>query len=143
MASLPDITAANVTATNWPPQGVICLADEYLRSLRDPSIHCLTRAESIGLTVSELFVVSCSFLHFYAFGYNRSERKQECSLYWPFYMSSFLSWYATAMITRQTTLNLLQRNVIWRCRHMKKDRLQVFHQPMDLLMVHDLTFYAQ
>ena len=45
-----------------PPQGVICTPDEYQRSLQDPSIHCLTRAESIGLTVSELLACILHFL---------------------------------------------------------------------------------
>ncbi|KAJ7282868.1 hypothetical protein C8J57DRAFT_53677 [Mycena rebaudengoi] len=34
------------------PPGIICSLDEYSRSLTDPSIHCLTRGQSIGLTVT-------------------------------------------------------------------------------------------
>ncbi|KAJ7320898.1 hypothetical protein DFH08DRAFT_789112 [Mycena albidolilacea] len=35
-----------------PPPGVVCNAEEYARSLTDPAIHCLTRGQSIGLTVT-------------------------------------------------------------------------------------------
>ncbi|KAF7357718.1 hypothetical protein MVEN_00817700 [Mycena venus] len=34
------------------PPGVVCNAEEYNRSLTDASIHCLTRGQSIGLTVT-------------------------------------------------------------------------------------------
>ncbi|KAJ7045895.1 hypothetical protein C8F04DRAFT_1227946 [Mycena alexandri] len=34
------------------PPGVVCTLEEYSRSLSDPSIHCLTRGQSIGLTVT-------------------------------------------------------------------------------------------
>ncbi|KAJ7141392.1 hypothetical protein C8R44DRAFT_763319 [Mycena epipterygia] len=34
------------------PPGVVCTAAEYTRSLSDPSIYCLTRGQSIGLTVT-------------------------------------------------------------------------------------------
>ncbi|KAJ7188924.1 hypothetical protein C8R46DRAFT_878372 [Mycena filopes] len=33
------------------PQGVACSTEEYSRSFSDPSIHCLTRGQSIGVTV--------------------------------------------------------------------------------------------
>ncbi|KAJ6521955.1 hypothetical protein DFH09DRAFT_212956 [Mycena vulgaris] len=34
------------------PPGVICSSEEWARSLSDPAIHCLTRGQSIGLTVT-------------------------------------------------------------------------------------------
>ncbi|KAJ7267536.1 hypothetical protein B0H12DRAFT_1092875 [Mycena haematopus] len=34
------------------PPGVVCNAEEYVRSLTDQSIYCLTRGQSIGLTVT-------------------------------------------------------------------------------------------
>ncbi|KAJ6594294.1 hypothetical protein B0H19DRAFT_1094861 [Mycena capillaripes] len=34
------------------PPGVVCTAEEYARSVSDPSIYCLTRGQSIGLTVT-------------------------------------------------------------------------------------------
>ncbi|KAF8971117.1 hypothetical protein BDZ97DRAFT_1651830 [Flammula alnicola] len=37
--------------TNAAPHGIICTPEEYNRSLSDTSIRCLTRGESIGLTV--------------------------------------------------------------------------------------------
>ncbi|KAJ6629520.1 hypothetical protein B0H10DRAFT_1776278 [Mycena sp. CBHHK59/15] len=41
------------------PPGIVCDLDEYTRSLTDPSIFCLTRGDSIGLTItSEAGVIS-------------------------------------------------------------------------------------
>ncbi|KAJ7105417.1 hypothetical protein C8R43DRAFT_1046810 [Mycena crocata] len=34
------------------PPGIVCDSDEYARSLIDPAIHCLTRGQSIGLTIT-------------------------------------------------------------------------------------------
>ncbi|KAF8971116.1 hypothetical protein BDZ97DRAFT_2054852 [Flammula alnicola] len=45
--------------TNVAPHGIICTPEEYNRSLSDTSIRCLTRGESIGLTiVSEAGLIS-------------------------------------------------------------------------------------
>lgn len=33
------------------PKGIVCTAEEFNRSQTDPSIYCLTRGQSIGLTV--------------------------------------------------------------------------------------------
>ncbi|KAF8070114.1 hypothetical protein FPV67DRAFT_1002492 [Lyophyllum atratum] len=48
------------------PPGIVCIAEQYSRMLSgDVSIHCLTRGESIGLTIVaeigllSLFAVCC------------------------------------------------------------------------------------
>ncbi|KDR75047.1 hypothetical protein GALMADRAFT_69340 [Galerina marginata CBS 339.88] len=85
--------AANAGLSN----GIICTPDQYERSKTDDSIHCLTRGESIGLTIIaqagliSLVAVSCVFV-------------------------------------------IILRNLVWRIRHVPREKWRVFHQPMDLLM---------
>lgn len=54
LVTLPSLhPPPTMNATNVPAQsGIICTPDQYNTSLSDPLIHCLTRGDTIGLTLA-------------------------------------------------------------------------------------------
>lgn len=132
---------ATTTPTIHP--GMICTVEEFTRSITDKSIRCLTRGESLGLTVSSSA---------------RSTTRYDCAqrAYLPSasagcdccrpdftacgavcHLAHFGGCLFPDSRSRLVDLTVSQRGIVWRFRHVETARLHIFQQPMDLLIVSD------
>ena len=114
------------------PPGIVCTPTEYALSREDPhSLYCLTRNETIGLTVKSF---DSSYRHHLTRNYQIVSQAGLLSLVALSYVFAIIlvRLYPAANSLRLTIYE--QRNLTWRIRHLVTNRLHVSHEPMDLLM---------
>ena len=119
------------------PSGTICTLDELAISSGSSTLRCFSRAESLGLLVSNFFAV-CILAQTGILDYNRSlVRVIGCgSLH---LCRHFCAYLCSSMKTPFRLTNNL--HVQWNIGRLyfnpgnRRQGMRLFHQPMDILMV--------
>ena len=115
------------------PPGIVCTPTEYALFQKDLHfIYCLTRNETIGLTVKSF---DSSYRHHLTQNHQIVSQAGLLSLVAVSYVFVIILVRLSPAANHLRLTIYEQRNLTWRIRHLATNRLHVFHEPMDLLMV--------